>query len=293
MTDLIYSRKANNSFLDWNEIAMKAPAALSNGHKDSLSDIYGEVDTKDVIEIMADYGYHVTQAAQKKPRKSYDVPFAEHLLAFSQYDSYFVGADDQVRPELVMYNSRNGKSSLKLFTGVFRFICSNGSVVGDGTQHVIRHTTGNVAEVETAIRAAAQDLPTVLNKVHSLKNIELDQDRIMDLARSAAALRWDYRKDVATDERGSFATDHTAMSLAHGVRRFEDVGNNLWTVYSRMQEHLVRGGVEVFSRTDKQPHGRYRTSGAVRSVSESVRVNRQLWDLVENVAVEESMMIAV
>lgn len=292
MTDLIYSRKANNSFLDWNEIAMKAPAALSNGHKDSLSDIYGEVDTKDVIDIMADYGYRVTQAAQKKPRKASEIPFAEHLLAFSQDESFFVGSDNEVRPELVMYNSRNGKSSLKLFTGVFRFICSNGSVVGDGTQQVIRHTTGNVADVEAAIRAAAQDLPTVLHKVHSLKNIELDQDRIIELARNAAALRWDYRKDVANDERGSYATDHTAMSLAYGVRRFEDMGNNLWTVYSRMQEHLVRGGVEVFSRTDKQPHGRYRTAGAVRSVSESVRVNRELWDLVENAALEDGHMIA-
>jgi len=212
-TDLIYSRKADNGPLTLAQIASRAPAALADGHDSSLSGIYGEVDTKKAIEIMADYGYQVTQAAQKKPRKYADMPFAEHLLAFAKPDTMLDGFADGLRPEIVMYNSRNGLSSLKLFTGAFRFICSNGIIAGDGEVQKIRHTYQRVSEVEDAIRHAAESLPGMVETIQRYRSIKLADKDVLEFAKNAVTSRWEWLEQMTGEERGSFATNLTAPAV--------------------------------------------------------------------------------
>jgi len=290
-TDLIYSRKVDNSPLTLAQIASRAPAALADGHDSSLSGIYGEVDTKKAIEIMADYGYHVTQAAQKKTRRYADMPFAEHLLSFAKPGIEAEGFADGLRPEIILYNSRNGLSSLKLFTGAFRFICSNGIVTGDGQVTKVRHTYQRVAEVEDAIRHAAEVLPGMMDTIRRYREIKLADTDVLEFAKNAVTSRWEWLEQMTGEERGSYASRRTAENVAFGINRREDAANDLWTVYNRVQENIMRGGAPILSVTDKKPQGNWRNASAIRSPKANIDINQRLWQSAEQFA-EDTMGVA-
>jgi hypothetical protein len=285
-TDLIFSRRHDNGFLSIEEAAAKAPAAFTTGHADSLSGIYGEVDTNNVIDIMRDYGFGITQAAQKKSRKASDLPYAEHLLAFQspELNRMF---NPENRPEIVVYNSRNGLSSLKLFTGCFRFICSNGMIAGEGMMQKVRHTKTRVVGVEDAIVHSIENLPLVMSQIDRFKSIQMDTHGLLAFAEKAAALRWSTvrnKAEIENDARGSFADDRTVQQMAFTAYRAADNRMDLWTSLNRVQERLIRGGVDIVSVTDKAPHGKMRVASPIRSVAESVRVNRDIWQIAEEFA---------
>ena len=134
---VIFSRNADNSALTLEQIQHRAPAAFSTTKAERLSDRYISLNTSDVLPIMADYGYLPTQAAQKRSRKA-SADHAAHMLAFSKTTDIVEAGD--IRPEIILYNSHDGTGSVKLFAGVFRFICSNGIVAGDGFQSRIYHS---------------------------------------------------------------------------------------------------------------------------------------------------------
>jgi hypothetical protein len=69
--------------------------------------------------------------------------------------------------------------------------------------------------------------------------------------------------------------------------RFEDRGQDLWTLFNTAQEKLIRGGARVLSHTKATRQRGYptiRKARAISSLPESIRINRQLWDLAEKVA---------
>ena len=59
------------------------------------------------------------------------------------------------------------------------------------------------------------------------------------------------------------------------------MASNAWITFNRMQERLIRGGAEVLSVTQRNPRGKYRRSKAVGSVANSLKINRDLWDLFD------------
>lgn len=280
MPHLIYSRRADGRHLTADEIMKLAPSVYTEGHLDGLSDRYGEVNSARVIEIMQDYGFGVSQAAQKKARKVEMLPYTEHLVAFSRPQAYSLYDDSAVNPEIIMYNSRNGLSSLKLFVGLFRMICSNGMVAGEGMDFRVRHTTSRVSDLEDAIKDAVEAMPVVMDRMQRMKSVKLSNAGVLDFVQNATTLRWEWI-DQQTDAVGTYATTITRDQIANDILRYDDRHNDLWTVFNRTQERLIRGKVDVVSVTEKAPMGKLRSSSAVRSIGESVRINRQLWDMAE------------
>ena len=60
-------------------------------------------------------------------------------------------------------------------------------------------------------------------------------------------------------------------------RRYEDRRDDLWTVYNRVQESLIKGGLS--GRTVQGKNNRTR---AVTSIDGDVKLNRALWVMAEN-----------
>ena len=151
MANLIFSRSASNLPLTTEEIVSRAPSVYSTTH--SMSPRYGQVTTANAIGILADFGFYPVQAAQKGKGRH-----KAHLLAFasSPLDS------TEGRPELILYNSHDGSSSLKMFAGFYRFICSNGIVAGDGFESRLRHTSGTVNGFENLVTSTAGRLPLLV-----------------------------------------------------------------------------------------------------------------------------------
>lgn len=279
MADLIFSRRHDARPMHREEVARLAPAAFSDTQADHLSGRYGQVTTEGAMDVLADFGFHPVQAAQVQTRKT-SRDHATHLIAFAQDNAERVGDS---RPEIILYNSHDGTSSLKLFGGLFRFICSNGIVAGDGFEAKIRHTIGTVGGFEDMLRDVAGRLPDLMSRVDRMRGLQLDQGDMIDLAWDAAQLRWDMmptREEMAAREeplRGSFATDRTVERMLRAIR-YDDRGADAWSVFNRLQESAIRGGVPVASFSPTAPNGKWKKARAVASVKSSVDVNRGLWD---------------
>ena len=59
-------------------------------------------------------------------------------------------------------------------------------------------------------------------------------------------------------------------------RRVGDARDDLWTIFNRVQENVLQGGL-----IRRSPTGRLVRSRRITSIREDVRLNGALWDLAE------------
>lgn len=283
MASLIFSRNINNGELGIDRIRQLAPAVFSTTHKDTLSSRYAPLHTADLIPVMSNYGFVPVQAAQVKGHKG-STEHKKHFVAFTHRDNLVDLYDDHkdMRGEIILYNSHDGTGSVQLFAGAYRFVCSNGIIAGDGFKNRVYHSRSGVAGFEEMLRSTVESLPLMMNKIKHLKSKVLSFDDSHTLAERAMQVRWDMAKQFAEDVpvRGSFATEQTLLDVKT-VHRFADMGIDAWTVFNCIQDNVIRGKVFVKSFTDKHPEGVMRKARPINSVSENIRVNRELWNIVD------------
>ena len=287
--DLIYSRAANGGFLSFEQVAKKAPAAFAVQPSESVSNRYGFFDTKDAIAAFDSIGYGITQALQVKSRKLGDISTARHMLAFAPRNDSRTALNnsDIVRPEIILYNAHNATSTMRLYSGAFRFICSNGLIAGDGTETKLKHYDVNESAFLGAINSTAESMPGTIERMRRFQEVKLSDFAMREFAFKAALLRWtdpeEYREAIKTekDPSGVYVGVQTVNDL-NGAQRFEDGGSDLWRTFNRVQENMINGGAKVMSITGKKEG--YRTAKAVKAAPEVVRINRELWNLAEEFA---------
>jgi hypothetical protein len=240
MENLIFSRRHDDGILTPADIESRAPAAFALDHAEGLSRRYGEVSTARAVDILDGFGWKPTQAAQKKSRTVSGRMHAEHLLAFAMPGDTMRANE---RPEVILYNSHDGSSSLRLFVGFYRFICSNGIVAGEGFQAKIRHTSGTVAGFEAMLTDTVGRIPAMIEAVERLRSVSLTPAGIREAGEKAARLRWD-PLPANPDTLGAYYTPETVRGLIQ-PRRWGDDGADAWTVLNRVQEGVMRGGVMI------------------------------------------------
>lgn len=283
---LIFSRSATDGILSASQIVRRAPSVFTEyDHAEGLSSRYGEISTIQAMEVLADYGWQPVQALQRKPRIKGNAIYSAHMLAFSNPNMSEVYGEG--RPEVVLYNSHDGTSSLKLFAGFYRFICSNGIIAGSGFANNVRHTAKNSSSFEAMIADTLNRVPELLGAIDTLKATRIGYQEARMMAYKGAGLRWNNLLDQGWDEpvkSGVYYDPKTIDKILQPVR-FEDTFSDAWTVFNRIQESVTRGKTLVASVTrdqDDRVSFRYRNARALGAVSELVRVNRGLWDIVRD-----------
>ena len=284
---LIFSRAINNTVLSADDIARRAPAVFADSKAERLTDRYQSLRTDTLLPILADYGYQPTQAAQKRSRKIAGLSqHSAHLLAFSKTSDIYT--NDDIRPEIVLYNSHDGTSSVKLFAGAYRFICSNGIVAGDGFSATAYHSRKALSGFEEMLRGVIANMPKLLDSIETMRQQSLDYDARYALAKQAVMKRWQLLDDAAVEamqrggniKRGSYADNHTINDVL-GMQRAEDAGIDAWTTFNRIQENVLRGNAFVRSVVgdNNEVVVRQRKARPITNISEHVRINSELWDL--------------
>jgi hypothetical protein len=201
---------------------------------------------------------------------------------------------DGERGTLTLYNSNNARSSCKLYAGVFRYICSNGIVAGEGFEAKMRHSKLTANGFNDLVNDQAKALPALMDNIERLKSIAMDPKQVLDFAYDAAELRWgmdptwkpNSELTPATETeslRGSYATAQT-MTDMNATRRYGDSDATAWGAFNRSQEALIRGGVRIRSYTERNQHGANRKARPIAALAETVRVNRKLWDMADALA---------
>ena len=273
--NLIFSRRADNGILSVDGIMQRAPSVFAEDKSERLTSRYHSLNTSDLLPVLADYGYHPVQAAQKRARKG-EQRHAAHMVAFAKD----ADGDGGLRSEIIAYNSHDGTSGVKLFAGAYRFICSNGIIAGEGFKANVRHTHRAMAGFEEMLQGIITSLPKMMDTIATLRQQRMDYDEAKELATKAVQLRWDYIEGAYVPEntpKGTYATANTVRDALSCQRR-EDDAFDAWTVLNRIQENVVRGNVMVRSITDRSQGER--KARPIASIQEHVRVNQQLFDMV-------------
>jgi len=288
MSNVIFSRKSSNTALSIDDIIARAPAVLATTQKETLSQRYQPLHTQSLIPVLADYGYVPVSAAQKRTRNAVAAEHTQHMLAFAHVDS--VGEDmiASERGEIILYNSHDGTGAVKLFAGAYRFICSNGIVAGDGFASAMKHSAKGLAGFEEMLRGTVEMLPQTMHTIQQLKAIHLDPEQIATIIKKAAATRWGMLEEQTEVKAGTYMVPHLLNALQM-PQRINDVTNDANTVFNRIQENIIRGNAMVLSLTkNKDIPDTYNTATRkarpVNSVSENIRINRELWDITTEVA---------
>lgn len=258
-----------NNALSHAQIQRIAPSVFATEPHERVTDRYGFVPTINLVEAIENEGWFPVVARQSVVRDESRRGFQRHLLRFRQENPTEVG--DSVT-ELVLLNSHDGSSSFQLDLGLFRLVCSNGMVtpISDAGGMRLRHGKDVVHSVIEGVYDLVDETPKLAERFDQFNNVTLDR-REQDLyARTALSLR--YGEDW---QDKSPVQPHALL----GTRRTTDQGDSLWLTMNRVQENLVRGGLQGRSSS-----GRRIRTRAIKSVHEDVRLNRALWRMTEEFA---------
>lgn len=246
-----------------NAIATLPRPVLATHAADDLSKRYEFIDSHEVIERMAQEGYYVAAASVANPRRR-EALFAKHSIDFRHENAREING---AVPRILFVNSHDGSSSAQLLAGVYRFVCSNGLVVGHTVEQArIRHSGDAAAALIERVRGIARNTSGLYEKIDRWSKVDLSTEKARTFARYAGFLRF--------GADGMYSPEELL-----GVRREEDDAGNLWSVFNRVQENAVRGGLSGLTRT-----GRAATSRPLSDISRDVDFNSQLWTLAEEFA---------
>lgn len=265
--------RAINGSLTMDQIRNVAPSAFALTPCQNVSARYTFIPTSNVIEGLMANGFQPVHVAQSRTRIPGKQPFARHMIRFRQANSTTMTRVGDETPEVVLINGHDLSTSYKLMGGIFRLVCSNGMVIADsmvGTVH-IRHQGNIIEQVTNASMELIRRMPVVTAAIALWKSIQLAGPQQLALAEAAHTVRFG-------DAEGHVNTPIRAEQLLD-VRRPEDNRNDLWSVFNRVQENVLRGGLSA--RPDQ---GRKVTTQAVRAIERDVKLNQALWTLGERMA---------
>lgn len=256
-------------------IRQVAPAVFAEAPRADRGPRYRYVPSITPLQALLDTGWGVYEASQQRSYDGDKDPYMKHMLRLRKLEDF------QHRPtvgeevaEVIMRNAHDGTSRYHITAGLFRFVCSNGMMVGQKMAGFsIIHSTGSQTtdEVLTAAeRVVTEQFPLMLEQVDRFKRIALPSAQAYRLATRAVELRYGHSLPP-------FPVDDLLR-----VRRPEDQEPTLWNVLNRVQEASVYGGWE----TRSMAYGRRSAVRGLERVSAVTKVNMGLWDEATLIAEE-------
>jgi hypothetical protein len=273
-----YSQSSNQSSFRSNvplsndQIAAYAPSVLAETAHESRGERYTFIPTVRVIDGLRQQGFQPFEVRQTRVRNLTKREYTKHMVRMRHSSS--IDSKGEV-PEIILLNSHDGSSSYQLLAGVFRFVCSNGLIAGDVVEDIrVRHSGRVVDDVIEGSFRVLEESQKVISRIGDYKSVSLTLPEQRAFADAAIRLRW-----------GDASPIHYDRLLT--PRRWDDKQEDLWTVFNRVQENLVVGGVPGKTAKGRRMHTR-----GVSGVTENVKLNRALWTLADNMSAIKQKMAA-
>lgn len=243
------------------QIRQVAPSIFADAPHESRSARYTYIPTGQVLAGLRKEGFEPFYACQTRTRDSDRRDYTKHMLRL-RHASQINGKEAQ---EIVLLNSHDGSSSYQMLSGVFRFVCSNGMVCGDTFEDIrVPHKGQIIDNVIEGAYTVLNDFDEVQGQVEGMKALTLSPDAQQAFGRAALTLRYD--QDAAP------ITENQLLRS----RRIEDTGADLWRTFNRVQENMIRGGLR-----GRNAQGRATSTREVQGIDSSIKLNRALWVLAE------------
>jgi hypothetical protein len=208
------------------------------------------IDTLDVIHQLQNEGWILKGVAEQRGKnRKISSNYAQlHHPDFSVLNNK---GKTEALASITVSNSCNGNQPLEMNLGAFRLVCSNGAVRFDkAAESKIKHTEINYKQLPQLITNLNNKALILADEINNMKLKQLSTDDIRKFAFNAASLRFDDMSEVNIED-------------IIRVNRIEDEGNDVWTVFNRIQESLTAD---------------------ISNFNQDIRVNQQLFSLAEQYA---------
>ncbi len=245
------------------ELQSYATVTQEGRHPTRTTEEYRFLSTARALEILDDRGWYPVRIDEANYRKAENRGFQKHLVRLQNAAySQSVGSVAKATPEIVLKNSHNGESALRLFGGIFEAICLNGLIVWDELSDCRRLPHRGMSELLLAdiLQSVVESIPTSFETRERWRGIRLDRHEQLAYAEAVIPLVFD---------GGKYAVEPSELLYSRHVGQHEP---SLWNTFNRVHGNLLRGGV----RRTRIDGSRIR-SRAVKDVDENVRINRELW----------------
>lgn len=255
------------------ELFKVAPSIFSENPIDGVSDKYAFVATHKLLDTFRDSGYYPIMASESKAREN-NQGYQKHIIQFRSLENLLRPNAKAEYEDIVLTNSHNRTSSFIVDLAIFRLVCSNMLVIPSKSfvHTSIVHVGFNQEKVKNAIAEVTSYMPKIKEQVASFKTIHLTPHEEQMLANAAIDIRFDTN------------THYIKADELLKVNHKEDELPTLWNVYNRIQEAMIRGGVKMKNLVTNKTF----TSKAINGIDATIKFNKELFEVVEKVALLKS-----
>jgi len=256
--------------LSHQQIRSIAPSVFAMSPHMSRSERYAYIPTVDVLNGLEREGFRVMKASQSRTRIPGKSDFTKHMLRLRHESTQDVTALGETIPEVVLINSHDGTSAYKLMAGMFRLVCLNGMIVADSLvgSLKVQHSGNITSKVIEGSFKVLENTNKAVEAAKSWSGIELSDDESLAFATAAHTVR--------------FGAEDTTINPVRllAARRPDDQGRDLWKTFNRVQENVIKGGLQGLNTAGT----RRVSSRAVRGIDGDIRLNTALWTLASTLA---------
>ncbi len=245
----------------------------NKGLDGAISARYTAVNSGAVLNAFMDAGYIVSRIYAGRTKQADKHGYQRHMIKLQHPSLQFAGLQARgIVPEITIVNAYDGTTSYSVSAGLFRLVCSNGLIAGTRFEvQRVRHVGDIVPNILAAVKSVAEQYPLIVADVNRWTGIQLSQAQQFEFAFRAAEL---VLPDGALNIKAS-----DLLRIARGA----DTSADLWTVFNRVQERIVGGGMRYQTLKLNGTLANNSTRG-VKAVSRTVDLNKQLWDLADTYA---------
>lgn len=219
------------------------------------------IETLDIVESLRDQGWYIWGAYEQRGPTTRKI--GSQYIQLQHPD---IKLSSKVKTEAVaMVNISNKfNSGVSVDMGMYRLVCSNGLISGERFgSFSLSHTSQDYNVLENRLKSMEESTQNIVNKFGKLKEKELNENESHRLAKEALKIRFGNTKKI------------DALQLLRAVRE-EDLGNDLWSVYNRIQENLTQSNHLVDIN--------FNPISSKLNIEDDTKINTELLDLVYNYA---------
>jgi hypothetical protein len=218
------------------------------------------VESLDAVREFQRQGWNIAGAYEQRNKQNRKV--GSHFIRMEHPDFKVTNSKGKIDAVATMniFNSTTGAKPMELDLGAYRQVCSNGMIAHTSYSNAsVPHTEKGQYSLQEILCDLGIRTQGVMEEFNKLKERDLSPQEAIHLATQAAEIRFGkgHRIDVS--------------QLLNTVRE-EDKGDDVWTVFNRIQENLT------------QPHRITDHLGnvmnGVSNIEEDTRINKELFELV-------------
>lgn len=246
----------------------KAASIFASAPHSRLSKDYKFTSSLQLIEHLDSSGWKLVDAKQSKSTNPLYNEFGTHIMKFAHPEIYMKDTDGGIegRPQIIILNNHNGDRPLQIEAGCFRLVCSNGLMIKTQDFGTVkeRHIKYTQEQVSMIVDEQVLKMESAVKRINHWISRPMTSKEQFAFATEALALR------LADDRKPE---QYELISLLEPKRK-EDAQNDLWHVFNRTQENLIKGGFELNERTAR----------AITNPITDLEINLKLWEIAEKYA---------